>query len=368
MLASVLETPRRELNCADLVSLAVAGLPQMLDPQQGLFCHTLRQSQGKLVQEGISHRYTMMTLLGLHRASAAGVQSSINIADVFRRLTADTGWITGAGDLGLLLWTTAVIFPERVAEMSEKVGARDALTRFSDAAECKTMELAWYLTGLAHTINAGVPGVQDLAQQAWHTFELLRENQGERGVFGHQSTAKSIRGFVRGRIGSFADQVYPIYAISEFSKYASQQNVLDRALDCAENICRCQGNNGEWWWHYDASKGNIAETYPVYSVHQHGMAPMALFAMGEASGQDFTKSILKGLNWIYGNNDLGYDMRSEADHLVWRNFFLPSPSRYWKQMTGAGSSVNTIAKAKLRINFECRPYELGWMLYALAGK
>jgi hypothetical protein len=363
-----LEAPNKKLNCAELVQLGVAGLPQMLDRQQQLFCHTLRQSQGRLVREGISHRYTMMTLLGLHRASAAGVQSQIQIADVFQRLTGDTNWIEGAGDLGLLLWTCAEIYPDQLPALCEKVGARDALSRFSDARERKTMELAWYLTGLAHSINTGLPGVQHLAQQAWDTFELLIENQGNSGIFGHQSTATSIRGFVRGRIGSFADQVYPICAFSAFSKYAHKQNVLDRALACAETICRYQGANGEWWWHYDASTGNVAETYPVYSVHQHGMAPMALYAVAEATGREFTKPILKGLNWIYGNNDLQYDMRSEADGVIWRNFFLPSASRYWNQVTGSSSNVSTIAREKLRINFECRPYELGWMLYALAGK
>ncbi len=368
MLATELEISSRKLNCAELVNLGVDGLPQMLDPEQKLFCYTLRQSQGKLIREGISQRYTMMTLLGLHRAGTAGVHTSISIPDVFQRLTADTSWIAGAGDLGLLLWTTAIICPERLVEICEKVGARDALSRFSDARERRTMELAWYLTGLAHSINTGIPGVQDLAQHAWDTFELLTENQGECGIFGHQSTATSIRGFVRGRIGSFADQVYPICAFSEFSKYALKQHIVDRALACAKTICRHQGANGEWWWHYDSSTGKVAETYPVYSVHQHGMAPMALFAIAEASGEDFTKPILKGLNWIYGNNDLHYEMRSPADHLVWRNFFLPSASRYWNQMTGSASNVSTIAKEKLRVNFECRPYELGWMLYALAGK
>lgn len=367
MLETVLETPRSEAGSAGLVNLAVAGLPQMIVPEQQLFCYSLRRSEGRLVREGVSHRYTMMTLLGLHRARMAGVESRIEIDEMFRRLTAETSWIAGIGDLGLLLWTCAMVSPERLPELCHTVGARDALERYSDGLQRKTMELAWYLTGLAHSLNTGLQGIQDLGQQAWTTLGLLKANQGQRGVFGHQASSKSIRGFVRGRIGSFADQVYSIYAISEFSKYASKPEIVERALECARSICRHQGPNGEWWWHYDTVTGEIVETYPVYSVHQDGMAPMALFALAEVTGADFTSPIKKGLNWISGNNDLNFDMRSESD-LVWRNFYLPNPSRYWRQMVGTASHPHTTPVQKLLVNYECRPYELGWMLYALAGR
>lgn len=368
MLDIELEIPRRQLGVAQLLDLAAAGLPKMIDPERQIFCYTLRQSKGNLVREGVSARYTMMTLLGLHRLERAGAKSPIRIDQMLERLTAQTGWIEGIGDLGLLLWTCALLSPERLPELCRKVGARDALTRYSDALQRKTMELAWYLSGLAHALNTGLQGVQDLGVQAWATFEMLKANQGNRGLFGHQAPSKTIQGFVRGRIGSFADQVYPIYAFSEFSKFARKQEVLDRARECAQTICQHQGPRGEWWWHYDSTTGNIAETYPVYSVHQDGMAPMALFALGEVIGADFTGPIKRGLNWIYGTNDLKFDMRSKSDKLVWRNFYLPAPNRYWRQIMRTASHPATTPVRKLRVNYECRPYELGWALYALAGK
>ena len=63
------------------------------------------------MREGISHRYTMMTLLGLDRFEKAGQTSPVPISPILDRLIADTGWIDCVGDLGLLLWTCAILAP-----------------------------------------------------------------------------------------------------------------------------------------------------------------------------------------------------------------------------------------------------------------
>lgn len=363
-----LDVPNRALGISQLVELAARGLPQMLDPEKHLFCYTLRQRDGQLVREGVSPRYTMMTLLGLHRYEEAGAKSPINIRAIFERLTANVRWIDNIGDLGLLLWTCAVVCPERFPEICSTVDAQGALQRFNDAKQCRTMELSWYLTGLSCGLNTGLSSVQALSEQAWTTFSMLKANQGKKGLFGHQSRSRTITGFVRGRIGSFADQVYPIYAFSQFAKFAHKGEPLQRARGCAETICEYQGANGEWWWHYDAGTGRVVETYPVYSVHQDGMAPMALFALSELVDMDFTHPIQKGLAWVDGHNDLNLDLRSEPANVVWRNFFLPETNRFLRQLLGSVMRPSATPVHKLKVNFECRPYELGWLLYALAGR
>ena len=47
-----------------LVDLATRGLVPMFDQRRQLFCYSLKKSAQGMVQEGISPRYTMMTLMG----------------------------------------------------------------------------------------------------------------------------------------------------------------------------------------------------------------------------------------------------------------------------------------------------------------
>ena len=45
---------------------------------------------------------------------------------------------------------------------------------------------------------------------------------------------------------------------------------------------------------------------------------MALYALSEATGRDFSQEIFTGLDWIAGRNELHLDMRDEASSVVWR--------------------------------------------------
>lgn len=351
-----------------VLELAASGLPQMFDRERQLFSHTMRRREGNLVSIGASPRYTMMTLLGLHRFEQSGGVSPVPVSPTLDRLTADLGWIEGAGDLGLLLWTCAVINPSHLISVLERSQFDQALVRYSDARRSSTMELAWFLTGLAYTVERLPNGNSKIAETARIVYRMLCANQGAGGIFGHMSTRHSLSGLLRGRIGSFADQVYPIYAFSQFAIATGDDEARSRALRCARSICRWQGEQGEWWWHYDSRSGEIFETYPVYSVHQDGMAPMALFKVSEAAGVDFSAPIRKGLEWIGGQNDLRYDMRDPASRVIWRNFFLPRPRRYARQFLGRARRPETTPITQLAVNHECRSYELGWALYGLAGR
>ena len=60
-------------------------------------------------------------------------------------------------------------------------------------------------------------------------------------------------------------------------------------------ICELQGPDGQWWWHYDTRTGKVVEGYPVYSVHQDSMAPMALLDLEDAGGPQHSEAITRGL-------------------------------------------------------------------------
>ncbi len=125
-----------------ILERAAGGLAQMFLPEKQLFCYTLRREpDGQLRSHGTSHRYTMMTLLGLHRYERAGHRSPIALGPVLDALLRDTAWIQGVGDLGLLLWLCAELMPERLPEVYEAVNPRNARAAFVDVGRAKPWSL-----------------------------------------------------------------------------------------------------------------------------------------------------------------------------------------------------------------------------------
>jgi hypothetical protein len=353
------------------VALALRGLVPMFDQQKQLFCYSLKKTERGMVQEGLSPRYTMMTLMGLHRVEQAGGVSSIEIRPVLQALLENLDWVKDIGDLGVLLWTCALIAPERLAELEGRFELEAALARYPSAKRGVTMELAWFLTGLSNWVLACPEKRTRLRDLAFQTFALLKKNRGEQGFFGHLARGGSVSGMARGRIGSFADQVYPIYAMTRFSQAYQEESALRLALQCGRGLCEAQGSLGQWWWHYDSLSGRVLEGYPVFSVHQHAMGPMTMFALGEAAGCDFTPWIYRGLNWINAANELGFNMEDDGAGVIWRCQYRPTSQlkTYLKAAFSRGDSGKPYeAKKDLKVLFECRPYELGWLLYAFASR
>ena len=356
---------------ARFISLAVRGLGAMFDAQTQLFCFKLKKSENGMVSEGLSHRYTTMTLMGLHRLQRSGGRSPFDADRILVSLLSDLNWIDNLGDLGVMLWMCSVVCPEKLPTLESRIQLETALDRYKDASQGITMHLAWFLTGMSCWALAYPEKVAKFEAIAFKTYDLLSKNQGARGFFGHLSTSGSLNGFIRGRIGSFADQVYPIYGMAHFAKAYQHDKAAERALKCAVGICEEQGPKGQWWWHYDAPGGRVADGYPVFSVHQHAMAPFTLFEAGEILQRNFEASIYKGLRWINSNNELGCDMEDPANGVIWRCIFRSQRSlaRYLKAGLGVyADPVEQRSPDGLEVKYECRPYELGWLLYAFANR
>jgi hypothetical protein len=105
--------------------------------------------------------------------------------------------------------------------------------------------------------------------------------------------------------------------------------------------------------------------YPVVSVHQDGIAPVGLLALGEATGQSFHESIYKGLSWLAGANELGNDLRNLDRGLIWDSI---GPRRrmasYWEATLNFMNISRRPQVENLRIRYEARPDHFGWLLYA----
>jgi hypothetical protein len=357
-----------ERGVPQLCDLAAAGLVPMLDPDQHLFCYTYARNEGGMARKGISHRYTLMTLLGLHRYETSGRKSPIAIQPILDNLLRDTSWITNAGDLGLLLWTCSELAPERLPQVYMDVKAADALMRFPDGQQGCSMEVAWYLTGLANSCLAGHSNLPGQAEQIATARKILEANCGPSGIYGHLTRSKFPKTHVRRKIGSFADQVYPTIAFSQVSRALQDAEAREMALRTARIICQLQDSMGEWCWHYNSVTGRVINRYPVYSVHQHAMAPMMLFAAADATGCDFSEAIYKGLAWIGGQNELGLDFVETSLNIIWRCLYLDRVGAYLDTTLRALKLRHGAANGRPRVRYECRPYELGWLLYAFAAR
>jgi hypothetical protein len=346
--------------------LSLRGLVPMFVPEKQLFCYRLVRTDRGLVSDGLSPRYTIMTLLGLRELERTGARTPFDVNGIYASFTRDTSWIQGAGDWGLQIWLTAAFAPGQLDALFERCQLETVLDRCADAREARTMELAWFLAGLAHAGLACPEKLSSLRVLADKTYALLQKNRGKSRFFGHLGTSRSFAGFFRGRVGSFADQIYPIYALSKFAMAYQLEAPAKMALDCAKAICEAQGELGQWWWLYDSQSGRVSSKYPVYSVHQQGMAPMGLIAVEEATGHSFQEPIYKGLGWISGANELETDMRDTSQGLIWRCIQPQQKSSKYMNIIRslAGLPGGTPAVADLRILHEDRPYELGWLLYA----
>jgi len=351
-----------------LIQLGLRGLVAMYNPERELFCHRLVRNNGELSREGLSRRYTLISLLGLQRVQDAAQAAGLDTRAILANLASDTRWLENIGDLGLLIWASAGAGPELSSQIRSAWDFDHLLHVFREARQGRTMELAWFLSGLAHLKLAGADqaNLRDLAME---TYGLLKKNQGENGLFSHLAEKRSFSGLMRGRVGSFADQIYSVYALAKFSQAFAVPKAAERALDCALTLCESQGPMGQWWWHYDAATGKVLGRYPVYSVHQDAMAPMALRAIGEAVDSDFRPWIYKGLNWIYGNNELEEDVRDASANVIWGGVYRNDSLRYVDSAFELLSAREDSRTHKdLVLLSECRPYQLGWLLYAWAGE
>ncbi len=343
----------------------------MYDPARGLFCYRMREVDGgNLVPEGISRRYTIMTLLGLSRFEEGGGRSPIDVRTTTDQLVEGFGNNDNVGDLGLLIWLCALVCPEHIERLYDKYLKSNSLERFNDFRQAHTMELSWLLTGLSYAKSRMGSLLRNHDKLAELAYASLLGNYTGTGIFRHSGT-HGLSAMLRGRIGSFADQVYPSYALSVFAQAFNRKEALEPAIENARALCRLQGELGQWWWHYDAKTGGVVGRYPVYSVHQEGMAPMMLFQVGARAGLDFSRNIYAGLEWITGNNEIAESLVDRERRMIWRNISPARVRRFQEELRslivkpkGVPSRMGSV----LYVLRESRPYCFGWLLYAFAGK
>jgi hypothetical protein len=352
-----------------LIEVSRAGLPTMYRREERNFAFTrLADSDGRTRLSGESPRYAGIVLLGtrwLDQEEQRTIFAGDTALAACDRLLASTSESSNLGDAAIVAWAAAEL---------EHPKAREVLTRLLQRAEARaagfTVELAWVLSALAAAPEPAE--VREVAERV--KTRLMAVFSHHTGVFAHMFGRGAGRG-LRSHVACFADQVYPIQALSRFHKVFGDEAALGAADRCADQICRLQGDGGQWWWHYDTRTGSVIEGYPVYSVHQDAMGPMALFDLAEAGGRDRSQAIRRGLQWMEKAPEIGYSLIDDTSRLIWRKVGRSDSAKLIRGVRAAASRVHPKLRFGIldrvfppsRVDRESRPYHLGWVLHTWLG-
>ena len=349
-----------------LCGLSVRGLQQMY-VGAGMFVQTMRglEVNGSRVLrgEGDNLRYAAIVALGLSQLPEEAQRRVLkgNTAADLAFISADRATESpDAGAVALAIWAAAEIGEICASELIELLTLLLAPERPVETVSC-----AWALTAAIAADRHG--DSSDLMRLA---TDRLLAGQSTSGLFPHLLPAEA-GGWGRAHIGCFADQVYPIQALARFAIATGDQRFLKAADACADRICAVQGSAGQWWWHYDVRNGGVVEGYPVYSVHQHAMAPMALLELWEAGGSDHWAAVQRGLSWLDRHPESATPLIAERDGVIWRKIGRREPPKAVRSIsaftTGLQPGLHVpgldLVFPPGRVDYECRPYELGWLLY-----
>ncbi|MFD6111519.1 hypothetical protein ACFWG0_15595 [Streptomyces yangpuensis] len=363
-----------------LLGLAEAGLPAMYLPETETFAFTRAaavspEGTRRLELRGTSTRYAAITALGARflpedrqRALFGGRCAEEFTGVLVERLPG----VVNLGDAALIAWAAAETGHPKLSDALDRVAALDPTGRPQ-----YTVEAAWVLSALA-AARAAVD-VEDRLAAA--RDRLLAARTGSGPLFPHATGPGLVPGY-RAHVACFADQTYPLQALARLHASGDDPEALAAADACAARIVGLQGDGGQWWWHYDARAGGVIEGFPVYSVHQHAMAPTALFDLAEAGGTDFGAAIRRGLRWMTEVPELAGPTGTPREPMIredlgvtWRKVYRGDPKKAVRAARGLTTRVVPNARlAPLDLLFrpravdrECRPYEFGWMLFAWFG-
>lgn len=345
--------------------MSIPALARLWRGNDGVYSFRVRRENGREQFEGESYRYTAITLIGLTSESAADARVALGGQTpqaVCSGLLQKAALTENLGDVALVLWAARLLRHDHAESIIPR------LQHLWNASQQRmTVEAAWVLT--AASLFENHKHLESLREQA--ATQLLAAFGTHSRVFPHVLGGKASA--LRAHVACFADQVYPIYALSKYHAARGRPEALNAAQRCAELICERMGSAGQWWWHYDYRTGDVVEGYPVYAVHQDAMGPMALFALKDAGGRDLSECTARGLAWLQASPEMGgASLVDEKGGWIWRKVARREPRKLVRKIQAAASSIN----ANLRvpgvnavfppkcIDWESRPYHYGWLLHA----
>ncbi len=351
-----------------LRGLALRALPRMVT-RSGFFGWCIRRGRSGDRLEGESLRYTAIVLIGLsaQKQDVSGRILGAGGSDACcDRLIDRLPRMNNIGDVALTLWAAVSLRRRNAAAALERLKALSPVER-----PCPTVELSWVVSALS--FHPEFLTDEKLARAA--AKRLKGAFHPDSALFSHHAPGTRA-GFFREHVSCFADWVYPVQALSLYHEMTRDAEAAQSARASAAKMVSLQGPAGQWWWHYDVRTGRVVEPYPVYAVHQDGMAPMALLDLKDRCGADHTVAMMKGVDWLYEAPECGSRLVDDEAGLIWRKVARYEPNKWVRGMQAAASRMHPALRVPgtgvlfpaRRIDWECRPYHLGWLLYAFSDR
>lgn len=333
----------------DLERIAVGRLPE-LQTASGLFRagEPIRDVGGG---DPSSIRASAVVLIGLARADDFSVDHGFSLGSLRTGLLNSIGLAgVSIGELGLALWAEAASDGSAVDEIFGVIRRRLPL----ETARLPLEDLAWLVSGIA---EAGTD--PDLLSEMSRALEGRAQRS---GLF----TDSHRR--LGGGLGTIGPQFHALVAVSKATAAGAvgDDGIPERSTSA---LVALQRPDGGWPGVIDPRKGEATEVYPIFTVNQLALAPMA-FRSGSAES---ATAVERGIEWALGANALGFDLvhpkEARIDHGI-------VPRRH------VGSLLRGVGKATRLIRGEPRDLEpedlildphvsaedLGWILEAWVGR
>ena len=326
----------------------------------GLYCHERQHGSSEL--RGASVRYSIMVLLGMLRLHLSGERPGVDLGELYDALRPHRSQLD-VGDLGLLLWAEARMAS---AESTETLARLNAATADPlHVGHLEGMEVAWAVIGASQAASAGMD-VGPSLERAFASMQARKSPQSP--LYRH---FRADRG--RALLPNFATEVYTLLALCEVARGGHSATAVEDARALGDLLMALRQPDGGWPWLFHADLAVVVEPYEVYSVHQDAMAPMAFFALAEVTGDDrYAKAAVESFAWCFEGNELAVRMFDEPAHFIFRSIRRQGSAQRANLAVNAALSLARIGwradVGGLTLERTCRPYHLGWILEAWAGR
>jgi hypothetical protein len=357
----------RSLASSPLVSYALKGLQRCWLPEHGRWSHIYHLDGRDRPNQSLPPSdvfYTLNVLLGLSRLGC--VPNGIDVSATFERNVLQLPILPiKKYAYGMALWAAAELRLDIPVGVMQDI--KTLLSEERNWRHFRAQDLGMILSGIVAQARAGRKELYRFAEPLF--VFLVDRYHSASGLFFNEPFG------LRRRFASFASQTYSTLACYAYGELVGNERAISIANACTRKLISLQGPHGEWPWFFDAQKGLVLDFYEVYSVHQYGMAPAFLECAERHDVPGVRQALIKGFEWVLGNNQLAKPMLVPELHLSIRSQLRKhelhtTRARMVRAAYNAfsGCSAGLTEPVNLQTRLECRSYELGWILWSFGKR